>query len=1507
MIITSPAGREYVWNGEADPTQADIDAIVAYDNSLSANEPKAAAAQAEPEKPKGVLESIKQSFINANKSDNQKARELLNSIDEQLVKEKYITQEQANAIKYAPQAGDINTVAQATGNVIKKAAPTAVRFGVPLGAAIISAPVEAASTGAATPAVMGFVASGAVLGEEIARKMEGRSPQTAVEAAMTGGLGAMMSPVKVAPGVANWLAGSAAEATAFAAYDAQQRGLDITKIDPKTLGINAAMSLAGRGFEAFTIANQARKAQQSFESAVFNRRNERAAAEVAAMEDFATAGIKEMPTPKEISEAVTPFDRYVYDAAAEAQQKPIREAAAAKQAEEQATKLAAQQAAESKSLIDRMNSELQVSGTDPFNKRPEFVRTKENTNLANLIGKDVTYSGYSGKLIRDTEGNFGVLKEVSKKGEPAFIEVADSGKNAGLLADDVGVVPKDGWDKPVPVSQSPEILQAIVEKNNLADDFNRQANELRLSESLANQTPVPVAPKKPRTGLNEQAFRSNYGRINPTVMLGLGRAGIGYAAGVAIGDTPEEDMGYGLGLALAGAVISPSVARKIGASFKENARKLVPEITLKPFMEVIHATQDDAKALLVKSSFAKRQLEQSLASIADPQTRVAASLSSYKYLTGEIALNQVHPALQSASVNARESIDELTDTLISRGLAKGELKETLLDNKGKYLRRSYQLFLDEKFVPSKVDFDNWINANVQKQLSNPKNVKSKALLVEEFTDEANSLLDRNKASNYVLTGSAKGTKHIFTARDASIDALTRKLYGEIHDPVALMGDTAPRMANAAAAYQANSKIADIGLSLGLFDRKSSSIPGKTVRLVSEEDVNSPFSGLWASPEMRSALNNIQKTDAGNVVKAWNLVNSQMKAAKTIGSAKAYISNVWGGTMDVVAQGHGFEFLRPSNWKNGITNAALTFDLYDKGGKLSQNKSIKLYEDFVREGLIDKSVSGQDFANAFSQSFFQKNFGNSFIDKPLGLFRKAQEMAGKVYSTPETFSKVFNMAGEIRGLKAANTGLTDAEIFKEAAKKVRALTATPRAQWKIVKQLSTIGALDPFVAYTADRYRVVYNTYKIGLSEIASKNAGIRAMGYKRIAAMTTVLGAGAAVGANYGIPDDEEKSLRSMVPDYAKNGTLYLTRPDKDGNFTFTNLNYNVPQTIVMEAAASAIRGDSPSESVKNFFGALSSQMFGENLMFGIASQIYQNESNRGIQIRSENDPLLSQAMGVGKFILTEGFVPIAVNEAIRIKDAWDKPIVSPSGRVVTREDLFNANLMGVRTMRMNLRDVVASRSRGINAQMSNDNTQYKSEYRNSMTDDQRQGAFNKLLQRDQQSFSNVKSLFDNAKTLGIDSNDLIELAKGLPSRTVAGALDNIYVPPKMERDKSPSDVISEMYDSGKSRNEIISEIRNISNTNPFEAKRLMDAVRASFIEEKRGITNEDKLLDSFSEANGDRASYIAKKMQKIAAEQGQIMAKVYYDDLMKKRIITPAVKAQLNSAGISFKSSSFP
>lgn len=1423
MQIKAPSGRVYNWNSQGEPTQEDIDALVKYEASL-------------PPPEKGFFGRLAESFVESQKSEEQKNREVLARAEERLMGRRVFAPEE-------PQAGDVTTVGEAATALAKQVGPTAVRVGGPI-AAVASIP-----TGVGTVPALTYLAGAGLLSENVARAIEGRAPTDLGEGALAAATSATLTPMRLPVGLARAAAAGTLEGLGLASAGAVQQGRSPFELTPTEIGIGLGIGIGGRGIESAMMARRtaaaASQTQKTYQAIANDQKAANAAAEEAALiakqqadarNEAALAGIN---TIQETAGTVTPVDIFRARASVEGQLKATAEAAKNRAKESAEVLLSAQPrvaASESASVIDAELARRETLAQQFAQARNELraAELDETLRLGQIgQGEDIILA-----TGRTPEGRAAQLDVRLGIGEGAASE------RARLAA-----------------------MEAAP----------RAAVEAEMARPL------------PRMSAQASRMADQYGFIDPRILAPMARAGIGFAAGVAQGDTPEEDIGYGLLYAATGAALSPSLAKRAGNALLKNTdlgRKWVPEATLAPFMDVIRASGRDAEALLVSPKIAYQNLKNELELIKDPVQRDAANIAVYEYLTGNRNVSTLPKTLGDAAMDARVAIDDLTDELIRRGLAKGELRDTLVSNTGAYLRRSYRIFADPKWRPSQATFDKWVREHVNDALSNPQNKRTQAELTEYFTATANDLLDRN-AEEFVTTGAFRSGNEIFKPRK-NLGATTRELLGEINDPLFLFSDTAPRMARSAANFEMKKQIVDIGEKLGLFSRTPSSTVGASVRMAPENKPFEPFAGVYSSPEIRQAWQSISNRDTSELLRWFATASSSVKLPLTLGSLKGYASNIWGGVMDVAANGHGTQFLNPDNWAQAISSATTGFKLLNNAGKINKGKAIDFYRSLVNEGLINKSVSGEDFVRTLEQSRLAKTGGAG---------RKLIDNLSRAYMMPESMSKVFILNGELSTIKQAFPGMSDAEAFKVAAARTRATSQDYDYLPSSLKKLSQFGGLDPFISYTADRFRVVYNAYRIALEDLASGNPVLRRAGAKRIASMTAVLAAAGTIGVNSHLSKEEEEALRRRLPDRDMDGFLRISERQPDGSFTYTNLNYNIPQTIVTEAAAAAMRGDSPSQSAKRFASVVGQQLFGANLVISPILDVSQNRTESGQPIYTKNQPFLGKALDATMYLGSKWFVPLVIPE---IKKAYEatKQVAAASGQKYNLADMALSNFAGIRKYRIDLPTKFRVDAARLGRDFSDDQTVYSNKKRNLIGEDDKNAAYLEFEAKRRFAWQRASQIVKDARTLGYNDSQVVDMLKGgIPSRLLLGAMEGIYLPSSKVETIGPAEQFEEWESKGiKSVQDIRNEISKIARTDRPRAISLINHLRESIITERRGVTPTDKLLLSMPVSDGSRADYIMVKINQLAAVGDAKGIIRYRDELKKKRIINPDVLNQIKS-----------
>ena len=584
---------------------------------------------------------------------------------------------------------------------------------------------------------------------------------------------------------------------------------------------------------------------------------------------------------------------------------------------------------------------------------------------------------------------------------------------------------------------------------------------------------------------------------------------------------------------------------------------------IKKLVPTLRKIDGEKSQLAVDGEFAVRDMDKALRSIKDKTQRTEAADLTVQYLRGQTNLANVPEVVAPSARLVRKVIDDATERSIQLGLVDGKnaLENAMVDNLGSYLNRSYKVF--NGWRPDVETMERWVESNVEDRIRKVTQRGIKARMYrtqvlqnmgikdrqpkplaefrkdvlnrankfrQEYTDIVNKLVDREGAMQFATTGRLNARSGVYR-RKKNIDLLTKQLLGEIHDPVYLASETLGKMTASEAKFKVMKEVRDVGIANNLF--RNNSKLGDVLVVQSEDKLLNPLAGLYTTPEIRDAFNAYTTTDLDPILKNFGLVASLSSAAKlpkTLGSLKGWVSNVWGGAMDTIGQGHGFELLRAKNYTTARNNFFLNLGIGKPDGTLRSKETLNLFKFFKREGLIRGNVQFNDFKRGLLES--DKSFINKLPLKAKQKLKGSIETVGKLYSAPETAAKVFNFYGELSALKKAFPNDPTESLMKKAAEKVRLTTQDYDSLPKFIRNFSSVGFLDPFVSYTADRFRVVFNTYKLGFQEMASSNPVIKKRGASRIASMSTILGGVGYVGSNPWMSNEEEKAVRNRMPSW---------------------------------------------------------------------------------------------------------------------------------------------------------------------------------------------------------------------------------------------------------------------------------------------------------------------------------------------------------------------------------------
>lgn len=952
---------------------------------------------------------------------------------------------------------------------------------------------------------------------------------------------------------------------------------------------------------------------------------------------------------------------------------------------------------------------------------------------------------------------------------------------------------------------------------------------------------------------------------------------------------------------------------------------------IKALIPTIRKIAGEKSQLAVDGEFALRDMNKALSSIKDKAQRAEAADLILQYLRGKTNLAYVPETVAPSAKLVRKIIDDLTESGIKNGLVegKGALENAMLDNLGSYLTRSYKVF--NGWRPDIPTMQRWVEANVSDRvekltqrairsriyraqalqnmgIKEPKlqplgDLRAKVLkradkFRQEYTDIANQLVDRDGLTQFATTGKLNAMSGVYR-RKKNIDRLTRELLGEIHDPVYLASETLGKMTESQAMFSVFNELASVGLKTGIF-KKASKLGTDVLLVKSEDKFLKPLAGLWSTPEVRDALNSYTKRDLDPILKHFGLVaslSSVAKLPKTLGSLKGWASNLWGGAMDTIGQGHGLQFLRAKNYATAKNNFLLNLGIGKPDGTLRTKETLELFKFFRREGLVRGNVQFNDFKRGLLES--DKSFLNKLPTKAKEKLKGSIETVGKLYSAPETAGKVFNFYGELAALRKAYPAESMEKLMKMAAEKVRLTTQDYDSLPRFIRNFSSVGFLDPFVSYTADRFRVVFNTYKLGFQEMASGNAVMRNRGASRIAAMSTILGGVGYIGSNPSMSREEEEAVRNRMPSWDKDGLVTINKND-DGTYSYINLNYTFPHSTAIEAAALAARQATPEEAFSALSKSLGKQLFGANLLLAPVSEVVSGKTKYGTPITSENAPIYKQFIDNSSYFLDNTLNPLVVRETnkfFKTLKSKDFKVETPGGQVYTMNDLLAENFGGIRKKTFNPYSRLKTDAFALSKAMSDDRISYASARKRALDDAEKQTAYQEYLPLHGTAFDKVKQIVNDSRTLGLTDEEIALTLKAgrIDSQTILGALTDTYMAPPVEKDRSAELLADEVMNLPASQRG--SAISKIAREQPQIAASVANRVKSQMRDLALGVNEVDRLIGALDANDGTRAKYITRQLSKLGTQQER---QAYINELQNKRLLTPLVYEQVKAYLVS-------
>jgi len=586
------------------------------------------------------------------------------------------------------------------------------------------------------------------------------------------------------------------------------------------------------------------------------------------------------------------------------------------------------------------------------------------------------------------------------------------------------------------------------------------------------------------------------------------------------------------------------------------------------------------------------------------------------YLKGDLRLDQLPSILQGTAKGLKGELIKVKKTFGDM-LPEGDLKKFILNNVNTYMRKSFAVFTNPSYQPEKEVFEGGVKY-MMNLIKNNRDLRRAALEESshaKFTPEAKikkyaETLVKKMLNNAKTDGGdpleilKQISKKQLRLKDMvrtgeELPAAIKRLLGEENNLKASVLTTSSHAITQTVNKKLADRLAALGVKEGWLFKDEARATARGI--LDAEKINhvpdlgflgSRLDKLHASKQIANALR-------GTPGKLDDLIQNgayrallQFKVAtqfgKTVLSPATQVRNVTSASLFPLANGH----------MGGRASVSEAFkmtldDIFGAGKVLDEQKLITNIEDKIRRGVIDENIVASELGAVL------KDIKKGSINTLDGLYNKLtngkfMKTATRVYAGGDNLWKWFgdeyvqsqlkstykNLGAlkkwfpEIQGQNyiardlISNKLKTYDDAIREAASwYIRNTYPTYSKVPEVIKAIRKL-PFGNFVSFPAEMMRTSFNIMDIGMKEIASSNAALRQIGYRRMIGAYTVLGGAGTAALNLaseltGTTLEEIEAYKSFAADWNKNSILLPIDKWVKGRGKAINFSYFSPYDVV--------------------------------------------------------------------------------------------------------------------------------------------------------------------------------------------------------------------------------------------------------------------------------------------------------------------------------------------------------
>jgi len=592
-----------------------------------------------------------------------------------------------------------------------------------------------------------------------------------------------------------------------------------------------------------------------------------------------------------------------------------------------------------------------------------------------------------------------------------------------------------------------------------------------------------------------------------------------------------------------------------------------------------------------------------------------------------------------------------------------------------------------------------------------------------------------------------------------------------------------------------------------------------------KDADGKIIGEWfVSPLVRDAIQDLEpKADTYGPI--WNVFRSltgYSMAAKTVYSPMALVRDFLSNITLLTIHGHmtpGFA-AGPSTWAKSLSANAREVGI-DRllQAVLSQVRGNKSLFSDKQAALFDKlhfrtnelGVTGNNMVNEVVKEL-TKESSKRFELRGKDVNRLVKAIHSGLSHTADFFAetralsddipKMVAWVNEVLRLSKFHPDMTQEEAEVRAAKKVRMYMPTQSETSDFIKQWRKNPFFSPFLTFSGEIVRTMFNTYKLGAQEMKSDSVGEKILGFHRIGMMTamiTVLPAIIQSAISKFRPEDDPPvktdELATALPRFVSgwqkdNMLLWL---GKEGNkHTYLDLSYLAPYDLVhgiLNGTARELFTNPDNVTIPGKVGAALEKAFDEaikpvakeQLLTGAIIDTMRNQREPGDKFGLYNDKLATEwekwTARLGN-VWQQALEPGIVKSARGVLKGWNQE-VDNSGRAY---EFWNEirSLFGAKTMSQDIPTRLMRNGNGYARDLS-DATMYASQpFSSAGTQDDEAliKAFARMNEAKLKVVGEIRKDWLAAQALGMTAEEATKslTISHLPKDAVAAAISNEYV-----------------------------------------------------------------------------------------------------------------------------------